>query len=192
MTCRRTEAFGKPLSMLHEHKRNEVAMPKYVKLEDIQSFPIRLDHCDREHGNIHFILGIESVMEYIDYLPQYECQDTEPIVRPDYEYPEPRIISLEEARSLCSKNSCDKIVWVDYRPADWKNNPENKIPMFIDFLEGIEKRETTIWEMPVEVFVFPLNVEKVSEYGKLFVFWTDRPTEEQRWNVRWNHSENSI
>ena len=30
---------------------------------------------------MHFIYGIESVMEYIDYLPHYELPDAEPITR---------------------------------------------------------------------------------------------------------------
>ena len=61
-------------------------MPRYVKLSDIQSFPIRLDHCDRKNGNIHFIQGIESVMEFVDYLPQYEFPEAEPVTRPDFDY----------------------------------------------------------------------------------------------------------
>ena len=61
-------------------------MPRYVKLSDIQSFPIRLDHCDRKNGNIHFIQGIESVMEFVDYLPQYEFPEAEPVNRPDFDY----------------------------------------------------------------------------------------------------------
>ena len=61
-------------------------MAKYIKFEDIKSFPIRIDHCEHKNGNIHFILGIETVMEYIDYLPQYEFPDTEPINRPEFSY----------------------------------------------------------------------------------------------------------
>ena len=63
-------------------------MARYVKLEDIQAFPIRIDHCDNKNGNIHFILGIETMMEYIDYLPQYEFPDAEPIDRPEFSYKE--------------------------------------------------------------------------------------------------------
>ena len=33
---------------------------------------IRADHYDREHGNKHFIAGIESVMEYVECLPSAE------------------------------------------------------------------------------------------------------------------------
>ena len=61
-------------------------MAKYIKLDDIKAYPIRLDHCDRKNGNIHFILGIETVMEYVDYLPVYELEETEPITRPDFDY----------------------------------------------------------------------------------------------------------
>lgn len=61
-------------------------MPRYVKLDDIQSFPIRLDNCDRKNGNIHFILGIESVLEFVEYLPQYEFPEAEPVTRPDFDY----------------------------------------------------------------------------------------------------------
>ena len=63
-------------------------MSRYIKLEDIQAFPIRIDHCDHKNGNIHFILGIETVMEYIDYLPEYEFPDAEPIDRPEFAYKE--------------------------------------------------------------------------------------------------------
>lgn len=61
-------------------------MTKYIKLDDIKTFPIRLDHCDRKNGNVHFVLGIETVMEYIDCLPVYEFEEAEPITRPDFDY----------------------------------------------------------------------------------------------------------
>ena len=61
-------------------------MARYIKLDDIQSYPIRIDHYDGKNGNIHFILGIESVMEFIDYLPQYDFPDAEPVTRPAFDY----------------------------------------------------------------------------------------------------------
>lgn len=54
-----------------------------VKLEDIQNFPIRKDHCDQKNGNVHFINGIETVMEYIDYLPRYTT-DNENVISEIY------------------------------------------------------------------------------------------------------------
>ena len=44
---------------------------KYIKLEDIENFPIRHDHCDKEHADPAFIDGIETVMEFIGSLPVY-------------------------------------------------------------------------------------------------------------------------
>lgn len=52
-------------------------MDKYIKREEIMKFPIRKDHCDKEHANEHFIFGIESVLEYIENLP---IADVKPIV----------------------------------------------------------------------------------------------------------------
>jgi hypothetical protein len=52
---------------------------KYIKLSDLQKFPIRINHYDRENGKLDFMLGIETVFEYIDYLPKYECNETKEI-----------------------------------------------------------------------------------------------------------------
>lgn len=41
----------------------------YIKLEDLQKYPIRLSHYDKEHGNKHFVYGVESVLEYAECLP---------------------------------------------------------------------------------------------------------------------------
>ena len=43
-------------------------MSKYIKLEDLMKFPIRLDHYDKKHGDINFIYGIETVLEYAENL----------------------------------------------------------------------------------------------------------------------------
>ena len=48
---------------------------KYIKLADLQKFPIRKDHYDKEHGNEHFIFGIETVFDYVDYLPVYHIDN---------------------------------------------------------------------------------------------------------------------
>ena len=44
-------------------------MAEYLNREAIMKFPIRKDHCDKEHANGHFINGIESVLEYVENLP---------------------------------------------------------------------------------------------------------------------------
>lgn len=55
---------------------NELGKPKgdFIKLTDITNFPIRLSNYDEKNGNINFIYGIESVIEYIESLPRYTIQ----------------------------------------------------------------------------------------------------------------------
>lgn len=50
-------------------------MPEYVDREAIKKYPIRLNHYDKKNGNYHFVLGIESVMEYVDDLPIADVQE---------------------------------------------------------------------------------------------------------------------
>lgn len=47
-------------------------MSRYIDAEYVNAFPIRIDHYDEEHGNRHFVLGIESVMEYIEEAPSID------------------------------------------------------------------------------------------------------------------------
>lgn len=47
----------------------------YIKLEDLQKFPIRVDHYDKENGNLDFVLGIESVIEYAECLPAADVEE---------------------------------------------------------------------------------------------------------------------
>ena len=48
-------------------------MPNYIELEKLMAYPIRINHCDLEHGNLHFVLGIESVLEYAQDLPTVDA-----------------------------------------------------------------------------------------------------------------------
>ena len=50
-------------------------MAKYINLEELMKFPIRQNHYDKEHGNEHFIYGIETVLEYAENLPATEIAD---------------------------------------------------------------------------------------------------------------------
>ena len=52
-------------------------MAKYIKLEELMKFPFRRNHYDKEHGNEHFILGIETVLEYAESLP---AADVAPVI----------------------------------------------------------------------------------------------------------------
>lgn len=53
-------------------------MAEYIDRAAIMEFPIRKNHCDKEHANEHFIFGIESVLEYVEGLP---AADVAPVVR---------------------------------------------------------------------------------------------------------------
>lgn len=44
---------------------------KYIKLSDLQKFPIRLNHYDEGNGSLKYIFGVENVIEYAEYLPGY-------------------------------------------------------------------------------------------------------------------------
>jgi len=46
---------------------------KLIRLDDLMKFPIRIDNYDKENGNEHFVLGIESVLEYAENLPTVDA-----------------------------------------------------------------------------------------------------------------------
>lgn len=60
------------IDRLNYYKEETDPEDTYVSLTDIQKFPIRANHQDKENGNEHFIYGIETVMEYINSLPKYK------------------------------------------------------------------------------------------------------------------------
>ena len=42
---------------------------RLIDADELNKFPIRLNHYDKEHGNEHYVFGIEAVLEYAEYLP---------------------------------------------------------------------------------------------------------------------------
>ena len=44
-------------------------MARLIDSDELNKFPIRLNHYDKEHGNEHYVFGIEAVLEYAEYLP---------------------------------------------------------------------------------------------------------------------------
>lgn len=50
---------------------------EYIDREALKRFPIRLNHYDKEHGNEHFVLGIESVLEYAESLPAADVAEVQ-------------------------------------------------------------------------------------------------------------------
>ena len=47
---------------------------RLIDLDALLQYPIRLDHYDKKNGNKHFVLGIESVLKYAQYLPIIETE----------------------------------------------------------------------------------------------------------------------
>ena len=63
---------------------------RLIDADELNKFPIRLDHYDKEHGNEHFVYGVESVLEYAEYLPTV---DAVPVTRcKECRYGEPDMI----------------------------------------------------------------------------------------------------
>lgn len=44
-------------------------MPEYIEREAVMKYPIRFDNYDKKNGNLDFVCGIESVIEYVEALP---------------------------------------------------------------------------------------------------------------------------
>ena len=87
-------------------------MAKYIKLEDLMKFPIRLDHYDKEHGSKDFIYGIETMLEYAENLP---AADVAPVVHGRWESNSDRPNTL-----ICSVCKCGFDMW--------KHDPHNFCP----------------------------------------------------------------
>lgn len=84
-------------------------MSEYIKREAIMAFPIRKDRCDKERANEHFILGIETVLEYAENLP---AADVAPVAHGRWENGNPIC-------PVCGKDKfgdLDADVWSDWRP----------------------------------------------------------------------------
>lgn len=80
-------------------------MAECIEREALMQFPIRRDHCDKEHANEHFINGIETVMEYAANLP---AADVAPLVHGKWEYIPQTLNTLSQIRcSFCGWWSLD-------------------------------------------------------------------------------------
>lgn len=72
---------------------------RLIDLDELLKFPIRIDHCDKEHGNVHFVYGVETVLEYAEYLP---IVDSKNVVHGRWE----RVIPSKSAAKWSTKVSC--------------------------------------------------------------------------------------
>lgn len=59
----------------------------------LAEFPVRRNHHDEKHGNMHFINGIETVMEYLDEIAEVFAIDAEPVRHGKWEHPTKSIIA---------------------------------------------------------------------------------------------------
>lgn len=79
-------------------------MADYIDRDEIKMFPIRRDHYDKNHGNVHFINGIETVMEYVDEIP---VADVAPVVHAHWK---------KEVVEICSNCGKKGVTWWNYCP----------------------------------------------------------------------------
>lgn len=80
-------------------------MADYIDRDEIRKFPIRREHYDKEHGNVHFINGIETVMEYVDGIP---VADVALVVHAHWK--------KEEGVEICSNCGKKGVTWWNYCP----------------------------------------------------------------------------
>jgi hypothetical protein len=90
----------------------------YIKLEDLQKFPIRKNHCDKEHGNEHFIYGIETVLEYAEYLPTYD-------IVPNLEWV-PVHERCPDHENTVLVIDCDRLISTGYYNGQWHSMLEER------------------------------------------------------------------
>ena len=69
--------------------------------DELKKFPIRLDHYDKEHGSEDFVLGIESVLEYAEYLPTVAAVPVSELLSLRDNLYEDNLITM---RGLCNLN----------------------------------------------------------------------------------------
>ncbi len=77
-------------------------MPRYIDADKVLQYPLRRDYCDKEHADPHFINGVESVMEYIEYLAEEEPTDVQEVKHGIWEYDKEASIPHIERIYRCS------------------------------------------------------------------------------------------
>lgn len=93
-------------------------MPEYIERAELMKFPIRIDHYDKEHGNVNFVYGVETVLEYAKNIP---AADVVPVVHGRWvqvichvEFEDGFVDRLYECCSRCHKSNGRKTS--DYCP----------------------------------------------------------------------------
>ena len=83
-------------------------MAEYIEREELMKFPIRRNHYDKEHGNEHFIYGIETVLEYAENLP---AADVAPVRHGRWKCNKPCPVCGEDRFK-----GLDADIWADWEP----------------------------------------------------------------------------
>lgn len=73
---------------------------RLIDADELNKLPIRLDHYDKEHGDKAFILGIESVLEYAEYLPTIAAVPVSEILSLRDNLYEDNLITMRGLRNL--------------------------------------------------------------------------------------------
>lgn len=91
-------------------------MSDYIEREAVLAYPIRKDKCDRKHANEHFILGIESVIEFVEDLP---AADVASVRHGYWEFP----IFTDSDDGLDPRVKCSECGSIEAAFARWKYCP---------------------------------------------------------------------
>lgn len=51
---------------------------RIIDADELNKFPIRLNHYDKVHGDEKYVFGVEAVLEYAEYLPTIDPEDLRP------------------------------------------------------------------------------------------------------------------
>ena len=89
-------------------------MTEYIDKEALRRFPIRLNHYDKEHGNEHFVLGIESVLEYAESLPAADVAEVRHGKWVPYEQPLGAGYSIPDYKPTHCCSHCKGLGWEFY------------------------------------------------------------------------------
>lgn len=96
-------------------------MQKLISLDELMKFPVRADNYDKEHGNEHFMYGIETVLEYAQSLPVVETEEVKYGMWLDVEWDDSVYIKegIGETRLWIVKGLCSECHSYAYNRCDY-------------------------------------------------------------------------
>lgn len=108
----------------------------WIRLSDLQKFPIRIDHYDRIHGDEKYVFGVEDVIEYAENLPRVDlsCLWHDAVSDPPLEsgyylvfckgHSVPEVLYFRGKKWACESSPYRKpIFWTEYPPLPKEVNP---------------------------------------------------------------------